>query len=381
MKGLIPVKWVPTACPVCNAGSAVETLGVRAQRLVGRACTLDMRLEDTLCLACGLVYAATRPSEETLNAYYRDAHTRCSEYVDVPPDYDAARRLASITRLVPPGGRILELGAGTGDFCSSLTEAGYRASPVDPLTDEVWPSRDFDAILAYLVLEHVYDPRRFIAEAAQRLAPDGVLIVEVPDFLRDPVASLVPEHLWHYAPQHLSALFADCGLTTVEIERTNASRSFAFMIAARRAVVPERPAFDSKLIAAMRAAYERTAFLVDAEQMRTDALCNSIAAAKPPCVFIWGANEYATRIGRRLSEIGYSETQLIDSATSKIGTLHQGFSRPIKPPVFSGSEPEQCVILLCSPAWNGQIRTQVEASRLRKPRIIDAIKWQPSARE
>jgi len=381
MRRVIPATWLPTACPVCNASGAVEVLGVRIQSLVGRSCALDMQLEDTLCLACGLVYAATRPSEEALNAYYRDAHTRCSEYVDVLPDYDAARRLGCVARLVPSGGRILELGAGTGEFCSSLTEAGFTATPVDPLADEVWPTGEFDAVLAYLVLEHVCDPRRFIEQAAQRLALGGVLIVEVPDFLRDPVASLVPEHLWHYAPQHLSAMFADCGLTTLEIERTDASRAFAFMIAAWRQGIPQRPIFDADLIAAMRASYGRTATLMDAEEMRTQALCSDMTATGPPFIFVWGANDYATRIGRRLSEIGYSDTQLIDSAAGKIGTMHLGFSRPIQPPVFSGKEPEECVILLCSPAWNGQIRTQVEASRLHKPRIIDAIKWQPLARE
>jgi SAM-dependent methyltransferase len=381
VRRLLPAKWVATTCPVCNAPGAVETLGVRTQNLVGRNCALEMRLEDTLCLTCGLIYAAARPSEEALNDYYRDAHTRCSDYIDVPPDYDAARRLACIVRLVPSGGRILELGAGIGDFCSILAGAGFKASPVDPMANEIWPSGKFDAVLAYLLLEHVYNPRRFIAKAAQRLAPGGILIVEVPDFLRDPVASMVPEHLWHYAPQHLSALFADCGLATVDIERDHASRAFAFMIAARRSGVPRRHAFDANLVSEMRTAYRRTGSLVNAEEMRTRALCNDVAATNPPCIFVWGANDYATRIGERLSEIGYSKIQLIDSAASKIGTLHQGFSRPIKPPEFSGSEPEGCVILLCSPAWNGQIRTQVGASHLRKPRIIDAIKWQPSVRE
>jgi SAM-dependent methyltransferase len=246
---------------------------------------------------------------------------------------------------------------------------------------KVWPAGKFDVVLAYLVLEHVYDPRRFILDVARQLAPDGVFVIEVPDFLRDPVASLVPEHLWHYAPQHLSALLADCGLTTVEVDRTNASRSFAFMIAGRLAGTPQHPAFEPELIAAMRGAYRCAAKLVDAEEARTRALCDVVAADKPPCVFVWGANDYATRIGRQLSEIGYSEIYLVDSAASKIGTLYWGFSRPIQPPVFSGSEPEESVVLLCSPVWNGQIRTQVEGSPLRKPRIIDAVNWQPSVQD
>ena len=223
-----------------------------------------MALEDTLCLSCGFIYAAARPDAAALDTYYRDAHTRFSQYVDVQPDYDVTRRLAYIRRCVRPRGRVLELGAGTGEFCATLTDAGFTTVPVDPLGEAAWPSEQFDAVLAYLVLEHVYDPRDFIAEAVKRLGPDGVLIVEVPDFLRDPVASLVPEHLWHYAPEHLSALFADFDLGTVEINRTDASRAFAFMIAARRSHLPARPAFDADLIASMRAAYRRAATLAAA---------------------------------------------------------------------------------------------------------------------
>ena len=60
--------------------------------------------------------------------------------------------------------------------------------PVNPLGGNLSARREkFDAVLAYLVLEHVYDPRDFIAEAVKRLGPRSVLIVEVPDFLRDPV--------------------------------------------------------------------------------------------------------------------------------------------------------------------------------------------------
>jgi SAM-dependent methyltransferase len=380
MMQLVAAEWVPTVCPICNKASAVELLGTRAENLIGRRCTLEMRIDDTLCLTCGFIYAAARPSEAALNAYYRDAHIRCSEYIDVAPDYDRDRRLATIRRLVPPAGRILELGAGTGDFCSSLNAAGFNANPVDPLASAVWPSGSFDAVLAYLLLEHVHDPRSVIADVAQRLRPGGVLIIEVPDFLRDPVASLVAEHLWHFAPEHLSALFADRGVVVVEIDRITASREFAFMIAGRRAGEPRRPVFNPELVAAMRASYRRAAKLTNAEELRTQALCQDVTASTPPCIFVWAANEYATRIGRHLADIGYSEIQLIDSGASKIGTLHEGFTHPIKPPVFSGGEPEGSVILLCSPAWNDQIRAQIEVSRLRRPRIIDAVKWQPSVR-
>jgi len=338
-----------------------------------------MRIVDVLCLACGFVHASTRPNEAALLAYYRDAHTRCSDYVDVRPDYDLPGRLRRIDRFIPRGARILELGAGTGEFCAALRQSGWDATPVDPLGDEhiTASGKRFNAVLAYLVLEHVHDPNQFIHEAANRLESEGVLIVEVPDFPRDPVNSLVPEHLWHYAPAHLAALFADCGLSTLEVDRSEASRPFAFAITARLTGSPARPEFRSGHVEMMRAAYLRAAPLINAEEARIHMLTDFIAAAHPPRVYVWGANEYASRIGRHFAESRGIDVRVVDSAASKIGTFHEGFSRPIEPPEFSGNEPERCVVLLCSPTWNAQIRQQVEASRLRTPKVLDAIEWRP----
>jgi SAM-dependent methyltransferase len=379
MTEAIAATWTPTVCPICNRQEERERLGVRQQRLQGRTRSLEMCIEDMLCLACGFVHAGARPDQEALFLYYSDAHTRFSQYAEIRPDYDLEKRLILIERFIPRGGRILELGAGTGEFCQALCERGWSATPIDPLgeRDKLPRESGFDAALAYLLLEHVHDPREFLIGAGRRLSAEGILIVEVPDFLRDPVASLQPEHFWHFTPKHLAALLADCGLNMIETDGEGASRHFAFTSVARRgAGAPHRPLL-SGMVERARAAYRRAERLIADEETRASRLAGFMSTAAAPRIYVWGANEYATRIGYRLSEAGVQDVHIIDSATTKIGTLHDGFAHPIEPPVFSGDEPEGCYVLLCSPTWNAEIRRAVGASTLRAPRIVDAVTWRP----
>ncbi len=381
MTSLIQATWIPTTCPVCNFTGAREILGVRSERLLAQTLALQMQIEDALCLRCGFVHAAARPDEASLLAYYRDAHIRSSEFIYIKPDYDLAGRIDRIARFVRPRGRILELGAGTGEFCAELEKAGWQARPVDPLGGSTLPqaAAGFDALLAYLVLEHVYDPRSFVENAVRHLAPGGIFIVEVPDFVRDPVSSLVSEHLWHYTPEHLSALLADFGLNVIDIDRSGASRPFAFAVAARRENAPRRTGFPEDVFDSARSAYARAKIQIEAEEKRARLLAEQVASAAPSHIYVWGANIYATRIGRRLAEIAHTHVHIVDSAASKIGTLHDGFSRPIEAPVFSRDEAKASLFLLCSPSWNTQIRAQIEGMGLVAPRIVDAISWQPGS--
>jgi len=93
--------------------------------------------------------------------------------------------LRALTRLVPPGGLVLDYGCGIGSDGLLLLEAGYRVEFADfdnPSTRYLrWrlehrgleaPVHDidrnvpvgFDAVFSFDVIEHVEDPRAFLAE-------------------------------------------------------------------------------------------------------------------------------------------------------------------------------------------------------------------------
>ena len=60
---------------------------------------------------------------------------------------------------------------------------GAELTTYHSLFEDLNPGKQFDTVLSSLVLEHVADPVRVLAKAAQWLKPDGQLIVIVPNGL------------------------------------------------------------------------------------------------------------------------------------------------------------------------------------------------------
>jgi 2-polyprenyl-3-methyl-5-hydroxy-6-metoxy-1,4-benzoquinol methylase len=104
---------------------------------------------------------------------------------------------------LPVGAGILDLGCGNGRFAGELEDRGFAPFGVDleesgvRLAREIRPSipfevhsayddlrepfgRGFDAIVALEVIEHLYDPRRFVSRAFEALEPGGLLILSTP---------------------------------------------------------------------------------------------------------------------------------------------------------------------------------------------------------
>lgn len=104
-----------------------------------------------------------------------------------------AAELDVLARYLPPGGRILEFGAGTGQQAKVLSAKGYRVVAVDLASNpyetvfpvEVYdgrriPQDGFDAILSSNVLEHVEDLPATLAEFRRVLRPGGVGVHAMP---------------------------------------------------------------------------------------------------------------------------------------------------------------------------------------------------------
>ena len=153
------------------------------------------------CPGCGLVFLADPPPD--LDRYYPD------DYYTLPASATDVARAAALERykieLVQRfvrGGRLIEIGPGRGNFCYLAREAGFEVMAVERSTAcrafltaalgvaaaggedehaalESLPSAD--VIAMWHVLEHLADPWRFLALAAARLKPGGVLVVATPN--------------------------------------------------------------------------------------------------------------------------------------------------------------------------------------------------------
>ena len=124
--------------------------------------------------------------------------------------------------LVPYG---IELSPGAADVASAKGHDVFNGTIEEFAVEH--PKLKFAAIFAQHVLEHIPDPRAFLATAKTLLEPGGKLVVCVPNFearLRKLAPSSwgwyqVPVHLHHFSSRALHRLLGDVGLD-VATERT-----------------------------------------------------------------------------------------------------------------------------------------------------------------
>jgi 2-polyprenyl-3-methyl-5-hydroxy-6-metoxy-1,4-benzoquinol methylase len=140
-------------------------------------------------------------------------------------------KIKLIQNFHPKKGKLLDIGAGTGDFLVIAAKNGWDVVGVEPsakakaiaqskgvaFLEELSQMQDHsaDVITMWHVLEHVPDVEAQIAELKRILKPDGVLIVAVPNFRSYDAlhygkfwaAYDVPRHLWHFSKTAIKLLF------------------------------------------------------------------------------------------------------------------------------------------------------------------------------
>ncbi|QOG03165.1 bifunctional 2-polyprenyl-6-hydroxyphenol methylase/3-demethylubiquinol 3-O-methyltransferase UbiG [Flavobacterium sp. MDT1-60] len=131
----------------------------------------------------------------------------------------------------PHKGRILDIGAGTGDFLLTAKNDGWETVGVEPserakniaiqkgisFVNEIGDlgNSSFDVITMWHVLEHVPNLELQIEELKRLLKPTGTLIVAVPNFKSYDAkyynefwaAYDVPIHFWHFSKKAIQSLF------------------------------------------------------------------------------------------------------------------------------------------------------------------------------
>lgn len=156
----------------------------------------------------------------------------------------AIRRRASFNlggRVIPfrPGGRLLEIGCGDGSYLALMKMLGWTVCGIEPdpvaadvaistagcvvhvgvIEDAPFEPGSFDAVVTNHVIEHVYDPRSFVASAARVLAKDGVMAVRTPNFQSlghrmfgaDLYSLDPPRHLCLFTPASIREVFEKSG--------------------------------------------------------------------------------------------------------------------------------------------------------------------------
>jgi SAM-dependent methyltransferase len=199
------------------------------------------------CSGCGAFRAAELPSPEDLERLY------ASDMIYRPPTVERfqeqKRRFAylgkKLASLGHSGGRILEVGCSAGYALAALEDAGWQTTGVEAnvgtadfaraqlrgqiLADisEIPADSQFDAVLLSHILEHIVDPRAFLAALSAHLAPNGVVFILVPNygstvvryFVGSRWESFLPlQHVWYFDAGSLTNLLALEGFSVAWIE-------------------------------------------------------------------------------------------------------------------------------------------------------------------
>jgi len=131
-----------------------------------------------------------------------------------------------------PKGKILDIGAGVGDFLAVCKKDGWETTGIEPsekaktisqnkgvsFVDSLTEleNQSFDIITMWHVLEHVPDLEHQIKELKRLIKPTGTIIIAVPNFNSFDAnyygkywaAFDVPIHLWHFSKTAIQRLFA-----------------------------------------------------------------------------------------------------------------------------------------------------------------------------
>ncbi|MBN1135260.1 MAG: class I SAM-dependent methyltransferase [Anaerolineae bacterium] len=199
------------------------------------------------CVECGLIYLNPRPSPQEIGAYYPENY---EPYVRTPGARSSwslwiqRRRLRSrvraVTRLAN-GGRLLDLGCGSGGFLREMQRLpGWQVQGIElsqemaafgreqlglevqagTLEEARLPDDAFDVVTMWDVLEHLPDPLSALREIHRILKSGGVLISSSPNaasldarlFGRYWIGLDFPRHLYVFSASTLSAMLRQARL-------------------------------------------------------------------------------------------------------------------------------------------------------------------------
>jgi 2-polyprenyl-3-methyl-5-hydroxy-6-metoxy-1,4-benzoquinol methylase len=183
-----------------------------------------------------------QPKESELGAYYESSdyisHTDSKKgllaflYQNVKKR-SLQKKAKLIKKLNHGSGSLLDIGAGTGEFCKVAQKSGWTSHGVEPnkkartyskskgidlnAAMEFYSGQEFDVVTLWHVLEHLPNLEESIHRISSLVRPGGTLVIAVPNFKSFDAkfyksfwaAYDVPRHLWHFSKASMPILFAE----------------------------------------------------------------------------------------------------------------------------------------------------------------------------
>ena len=232
-------------CPSCNNSDFTKQL----------SCT-DFTYSKQLfhivsCNSCGLYFTNPRPDEKSIGVFYDNpeyvSHTDTNKGLlfrlyGIVKSYTLGQKRKLLERLSIDK-KVLDYGAGSGDFSNELASNGWKVSSFEPdsnarqliqeknasieLIDSLDTLNDGSksVIALWHVLEHVHRLKETIQHFNRILTDDGKLIIAVPNhtsydakfYWKNWAAYDVPRHLYHFNPSTIETLMQSQGFKLLDI--------------------------------------------------------------------------------------------------------------------------------------------------------------------
>jgi 2-polyprenyl-3-methyl-5-hydroxy-6-metoxy-1,4-benzoquinol methylase/ribosomal protein S27E len=208
------------------------------------------------CPECRTIYMSPRPSPQVMASYYANSENYRYWAEHIFPASEAARRekinrpwlqriLEICTRHGVPRNHLVEIGPGFGTFSALVnSERAFQSvTAVEPTPEMTQACRErgvsvvekgienvgsevrpADVVVAFEVVEHLFEPAVFFQQASRLLAPGGILVVSCPNGLGFDIATLGAEslaidaeHVNLLNPGSIQMLGEKCGLRCLEV--------------------------------------------------------------------------------------------------------------------------------------------------------------------
>jgi 2-polyprenyl-3-methyl-5-hydroxy-6-metoxy-1,4-benzoquinol methylase len=174
------------------------------------------------CRDCGLVFANPVPDQEAIHGFYAALDDEEYSQEDEGRGRNFRVILQRLSRFVPPGSSVLDVGAASGIFLNLAREAGFQVTGIEPSASlvadakklyglelfcgsaEQFVTREkFMAVTLLDVLEHVTDPDALLAVLEGFLSPQGTLVIVTPD-IGSWAARIMGGRWWHFRVAHVN---------------------------------------------------------------------------------------------------------------------------------------------------------------------------------